>query len=64
LERKHYFKADMLDRKAIRKVVGKADVVVHLAASPLLTSSENPRISMKINIEGTLDIMDASRELR
>ena len=59
-----YFKADMLDRQAVRKVVSKADVVVHLAASPLLTSLENPRISMKINIEGTLNIMDASREFK
>lgn len=60
----NYFKADILDRKAIRKVVSKADVVVHLAASPLLTSLEKPRINMKINVEGTLNIMGASREFK
>jgi len=59
-----YFKADMLDPEAVREVVGKADVVVHLAASPLLTSLEEPRINMRINIEGTLNIMDASREFK
>ena len=60
----NYLKADILDPKAVREVVSNADMVVHLAASPLLTSLEEPRINMRINVEGTLNIMDASREFK
>lgn len=54
-------RADILDSESVREVVGKADVVMHLAASPLLTSMERPQLNMKINIEGTLNILEASR---
>ena len=57
----NYVRADILDSESVREVVGKANVVMHLAASPLLTSIERPKLNMKINIEGTLNILEASR---
>lgn len=58
----NYVRADILDSESVRKVIGKANVVMHLAASPLLTSIEKPKLNMKINIEGTLNILEASRD--
>jgi len=57
-----FLKADLLDYGQIASVVKDADVVIHLAASPLPVSIENPKINARINIEGTLNIMDAARE--
>lgn len=57
-----YIKADILDDEEVRKVVSKADKVIHLAASPLLISLEKPKLNMTVNIEGTLNIMDAAKE--
>ena len=57
-----FVKADLLDYDEVTKVVKGSDVVIHLAASPLPVSLEKPRINARINIEGTLNIMDAARE--
>jgi UDP-glucose 4-epimerase len=54
--------ADLLDYDQVASVVKEADTVIHLAASPLTTSLEKPRLNARINIEGTLNIMDAARE--
>jgi len=58
----NYIQADILDSESVREVVRKADVVMHLAASPLLPSIERPKLNMKVNIEGTLNILEASRD--
>ena len=57
-----FIKADLLDYNEVSKVVKGSDVVVHLAASPLPVSIEKPKLNARINIEGTLNIMDAARE--
>ena len=57
-----FVKADLLNYDEVTKVVKGSDVVIHLAASPLPVSLEKPRINARINIEGTLNIMDAARE--
>jgi UDP-glucose 4-epimerase len=57
-----FLKADLLDYGQVASIVKDADVVIHLAASPLPVSIENPKINARINIEGTLNIMDAARE--
>lgn len=54
--------ADLLDYEQVSAVVKGCDIVVHLAASPLPVSIEKPRLNAKINIEGSLNIMDACRE--
>jgi len=57
-----YVKLNLLDRQGVLDVVKGADVVVHFAASPLTFSLENPAENMKINVEGTLNILDAARK--
>jgi UDP-glucose 4-epimerase len=54
--------ADLLDYDQVARVVKGSDMVVHLAASPLPTSIQKPRLNARINIEGSLNIMDAARE--
>jgi len=57
-----FVKADLLDYNEVSKVVKGSDVVIHLAASPLHVSIEKPKLNARINIEGTLNIMDAAGE--
>ena len=59
----NYVKSDVLSYDEVKKVVQGADTVLHLAASPLTVSLQNPRQNMKINIEGSLNILDAAREV-
>ncbi len=54
-------KADLLDYNQVELVVKDADVVIHLAASPLPFSLEKPMLNARINIEGSLNILDAAR---
>jgi len=60
----NYIKADILDFEAVRRVVRKVGAIVHLAASPLLASIDNPKLNMKVNVEGTLNILDAMRAFK
>lgn len=54
--------ADLLEYDQVERVVKGSDMVVHLAASPLPVSVEKPKLNARINIEGSLNIMDAARE--
>ena len=56
-----FIKADLLDYDQVSKVVKGTDVIIHLAASPLPVSLEKPKFNARINIEGSLNIMDAAR---
>lgn len=53
---------DVLDRAATFRLVKESDVVIDLAASPLADSVQEPTTNMRVNIEGTLNILDAARE--
>ena len=57
-----FVKADLLDYDAISRVVKGSDIIIHLAASPLPVSLEKPKTNARINIEGTLNILDAALE--
>lgn len=43
-------------------MVDGCDYIIHLAAHPLSTSLENPKLNIEVNIGGTLNILDAARE--
>ncbi len=62
IEGTRFIKANLLKYEEVETVVNDCDVVIHLAASPLNVSVEKPRLNAQINIDGTLNIMDASRE--
>jgi len=57
-----YLRLDILDRQNVFDAVKHSDIVVDLAASPLVASLEDPVRDMRVNIEGTLNILDAARK--
>lgn len=57
-----YVRLDLLDRNRVFDTVKGNEVVVHLAASPLAFSLEAPMENMRINVEGTLNVLDAIRK--
>jgi len=62
IEGTQFVKANLLKYEEVETVVSDCDIVIHLAANPLNISVEKPRLNAQINIDGTLNIMDASRE--
>ena len=62
VEEVNFIKADLLNYNEASKAIKDCDVIIHLAASPLPVSLEKPKMNARINIEGTLNIMDAARE--
>ncbi|NIO21596.1 MAG: NAD-dependent epimerase/dehydratase family protein [Candidatus Aenigmarchaeota archaeon] len=58
----NFVKADILNFDEVCKVVEGVDYIIHLAASPLKVSLEKPKLNMKINVGGTLNILDAARK--
>ncbi len=57
-----YLKLDLLDRGRVADSAKGSDLVVHLAASPLVASLQDPFANMQINLEGMLNILDAARK--
>jgi UDP-glucose 4-epimerase len=56
-----YVKTDIQVYDQVESLVEGSDYVFHLAASPLVSSLSDPKANMRINIEGTLNILDACR---
>ena len=56
-----FIEADILDEKNVNELVEGADIVIHLATSNLRTSLNNPNRNIKINVQGTLNILEACR---
>jgi UDP-glucose 4-epimerase len=50
------------DGDLVRKLVGEASVVFHLAARNIIASTRNPRDDFATNIGGTLNVLLAARE--
>ena len=57
----NFEKADLLEYDQVEHIVKDSDIVIHLAASPLPVSIDKPKLNARINIEGSLNIMDAAR---
>ncbi|MGQ9602716.1 MAG: NAD-dependent epimerase/dehydratase family protein [bacterium] len=56
-------KADVLDRKALFEATKGCDIVIHLAAiAGVDTVMEMPTLTMKVNLVGTLNALDAAVE--
>lgn len=56
-------KADVLDRKALFEATKGCDIVIHLAAiAGVDTVMEMPTLTMKVNLIGTLNALDAAVE--
>ncbi len=57
-----FIEADIRDASAVKSAMKDADVVFHLAASVgNIRSLEDPRLDSKVNVLGTLNILEAAR---
>ncbi len=57
-----FIKCDIQDREAVNKAVEGCDYILHQAALPSVTRSvENPLETNKVNVEGSLNILEAAR---
>jgi UDP-glucose 4-epimerase len=54
--------ADILDEQHVDTVVKNSDIIIHHAVSNLRTSIKNPKRNVKININGTMNILEAARK--
>ena len=55
---------DIRDPEAVSEAIGNVDVVVHLAAQVAVTTSvTDPRIDFEINTAGTLNVLEALRQV-
>jgi GDP-4-dehydro-6-deoxy-D-mannose reductase len=56
------FEGDVLDADALRRAVRGADAVVHLAAESSVAGSwEDPLRAWRVNVDGTVNVLDAAR---
>lgn len=58
-----FYKADIRDRKKMKKIFAGAEAVFHLAADPRLqVSVEDPATTHEINVTGTLNVLLAAKD--
>lgn len=54
--------SDILDENHLDRVLDDVEIIVHLAASSLRTSIENPKRNVRVNVDGTLSVLEAARK--
>ena len=57
-----FISADILDEQHVDGLVKDSDAIIHLATSDLRTSLKNPKRNLKINVQGTINILEAARK--
>jgi UDP-glucose 4-epimerase len=56
-----FIEGDITDRDLVKELIPEMEYIFHLAARPGVRASiENPRIPNKVNVEGTLILLEAS----
>lgn len=64
-DRMRFIEGDVRDVDAVRKVVHGVDVVFHLASQVAVTTSvANPQHDFSVNAQGTLNVLEAARQLK
>jgi GDP-4-dehydro-6-deoxy-D-mannose reductase len=59
------YEGDVLDSEALHEAVGAADAVVHLAAQASVAASwEDAMQSWRVNVDGTVGVLEAVRDAR
>lgn len=57
-------KADIIDSNKVEAAVKGQDIIIHLAAQVAVTTSvEDPVMDFRVNIEGTINLLEAVRKL-
>lgn len=59
-----FIKGDVLDLKLLKKYARKIDVIVHLAASKKISEKGNALDTLRINEEGTRNVLEVARKRR
>lgn len=54
--------ANILDKDKLIDICKNIDYVIHLASTNEIISAKNPHDALKINVEGTLNILEAAKE--
>ena len=63
VDRIKFIKGNILHKELLQEVVAQVEYVFHLAANVgNIKSIENPAFDMKVNIEGTLNVLEACRQ--
>jgi nucleoside-diphosphate-sugar epimerase len=58
-----FVKGDILDKELVKNVINQGDIIFHQAALPSVARSvENPFLTNRVNVEGTLNILLAARD--
>jgi UDP-glucose 4-epimerase len=57
-----FIEGSVTDEALVRRLVGEADLVFHMAARNIIASTANPRDDFATNIGGTLNVLMAARE--
>ena len=56
-----FIEGDITDKKLVKELVADVDYIFHLAARPGVRASiDNPQVPNKVNIQGTLTLLEAS----
>ncbi len=64
-DRIEFIKGDILDKELAGKLVGETEYVFHLAArASVIRSLKDPESDMKVNINGTLNLLEACRNAK
>ncbi|HXG39477.1 MAG TPA: NAD-dependent epimerase/dehydratase family protein, partial [Candidatus Limnocylindrales bacterium] len=57
-----FVEGTVTDEPTVRRLVGEADYVFHMAARNIIASTKNPRDDFETNIGGTLNVLLAARD--
>lgn len=57
-----FHRSDILNPEDVDMLTTDVNAIVHLAASPLVTSLEKPVENMRVNLEGTLNLLESCRK--
>jgi len=58
IDKPNYLKADITNRDEVKKIVKNVDCVIHLAAASLSESQQDPEKGVKVNVNGSLNILE------
>jgi len=58
-----FVKGDILDQECLYSSCEDVDVIIHLAAhTDVVESMESPKVSLSINVNGTMNVLDVARQ--
>ncbi|MBN2367812.1 SDR family oxidoreductase [Candidatus Woesearchaeota archaeon] len=63
IDKVKFIQGDILNSELLKEIISENDIIFHQAALPSVARSvENPILSNRINVEGTLNVLTAARD--